>query len=344
MSKLVTGFLNAIYYQNILEKESNEKYKYMLKTLKSTYQEDVFVYSDRCRKALFKVKTLLALKNMYINFHDRKAKSFSVLVSPGQSSSLNKFSRKSEINNCNESDLELKNILMTHLYELNSSTLYRQTQINEIMSPQPIYDLCEPEEYELNKLNDFDKSTVNRAESFTLMKRDKKSKRGRIKRYITNQSDYGYCVGANKKKKFIPITALQIIDREWVNEEYRRNKKRSELKTKFFILIFISSYIFLVIMVTNVYNKYEDNIFKICISPLLSVVISKFLITQNVMIFVHSFFLHFFGDKFYSDNRKTMNPMGIVFRFVIPPISKANHKALLTFLKINKNRQIIARG
>ena len=66
-SKELIGLRNNLLktYENVLEKESNEKFKYMLKTLKSTYSDDIFVYSRRCRKALVKIKTLITLRDMY---------------------------------------------------------------------------------------------------------------------------------------------------------------------------------------------------------------------------------------------------------------------------------------
>lgn len=331
LSKLVALILNAVYYENIIEKESSDKYKYMLKTIKSTYHEDVFVYSFRLRKAFTKVKFMITIRDMHRNLYLNTNILQSKLKAIPEKSCVDK-KRKSNYEHRYDSDM--KDLIRNQLLELSQNKMCKSTDVNEIMSPQPYYDVNVTDESYINLYGGHDYPVITRAQSFTLLKRDKKNTRGKIIKYMTNQSDYGYTVGINKKKKFVPFTALQIIDKEWVNEEYRSTKKRSSLKTKLFVFIFVSSYIFLIIMVTDIYNKYEENIFQICISPLLAVVISKFLITQNVMIFVHCIFMYKFGEKFYSDNRRTLNPLSIVFKYVIPPVSKATHKVILTFQKI----------
>jgi hypothetical protein len=339
-SKLVVGFLNAIYYENVLEKESNEKFKYMLKTLKSTYSDDIFVYSRRCRKALLKIKTLVTLRDMYTfcayeitkkNKDSKKRQSHIGSSQLKQKSNIPKIVNKLK-------NLEEIDFCHSHLITLQKSDLLALNNIEDIMSPKPYYEIS----FHISETKEKQiliKNKIIKTNSILFPRAFKKSTREKIRNFVTSYSEFSYKIEKERKNKLVAMTALQILDREWLNEEIRVKRKRSSLKAKLFVILFVSSYFFLFIMVTDIYNKYEDNIFKICITPLISVVVSKFLITQNIMILVHSFFMYKFGEKFYSDNRKNLNPLRIVFKYVIPPISKANHKAVLIFRRFSNQKQ-----
>ncbi len=335
VSKIVTGFLNAIYYENILEKESNEKYNYMLKTLKRRLGMDMFVYSHKCKDALRKVKTLIAFRDIYVNLRQKmrrnniKNDSIKKIKKLGNIP-LSKDSKTKYVNDA--SFKEISNLL-------NSPNTIIQFQIddNEIFSPKPYWDeFLYLDGTDMENLYDTQYKIIKQYSIF--FTKDKNFKRRKIKNFSVTFSEFSYRSNIKKHSKIIMMTSLQIIDREFLDEDIKRKRSRSRLKSIFFVIILISTYIFLFILVTDIYNKYEDNIFKICISPLLTVVFSRFLITQNVMIFVHSFFMYYFGEKFYTDNRKTLNPLGIVFRYVIPGVSKANHKALLIFRNFNRKQ------
>jgi hypothetical protein len=110
-------------------------------------------------------------------------------------------------------------------------------------------------------------------------------------------------------------------------------KLRAKIKLSVFIFIFISSWIYMVFAITDIYNKYEDNISKICVNPLISVMLIKFLVIQNLMILIYSFILFKFGDELYKDNRNSIKPINLILKYFIPRISKANYKALLAYKK-----------
>ena len=324
---MITAILNAIYYQNIIEQECLEKFKYMKKTYKKSYSSDIFEYSKRCKNAMIKIKILILIQEV---FTMRRLK-FSKKMGP-KSLKNSHYSKKS---------ISLKtynyvNVNSVFINFSNSQEISLLNKYNEIFSPKPYYegDIMESKNTDSFNLGE---NMVTKVHSLMIIKELKSSGRNKIKNFISPQSQFTYKLVSEKKNKIIEMFCMQIVDVEELNDERKKIRKRSSLKNKIIVFLFISSYFILIIMVTSIYNKYEDNIVKICISPLVSVVLIKFFVTQNIMIFVHTFFMFFFGEKFYSDFAKSLNPLGLVFKFVIPAISKTNHKAVLIYRKLNGN-------
>jgi len=330
ISKVVTGFLNKIYYENILERESYEKYNFMNKNLKRKIGISMFVYSYRCKNALSKVKILNAFEKVYLKTR-RKLEILKNKKSKDKDVKSSKIISKMDLKSVNHDSTILDHetslqFLIQHHNNYNDLKI----DINEFFLPKPYYDenlykIETEEKYSLEQ-----KYQIFRTFSY-LFPRMKKIKRKTMRKFIFSISEYSYKLNVGFRTIKTSKISFQILNAECLNEEAKSKRRRSSIKSILFGLIVFSSYIFLFIMVTDIYNKYEDNIFTICISPLLTVLFSKFLITQNLMIFVHSFFMYQFGEKIYSDNRKNLNPLGIIFRFVIPAISKSNHKSLLLF-------------
>jgi hypothetical protein len=328
-SKIITALLNAIYYENILERESYEKYNFMNKNLKRKIGISMYVYSYKCKNALSKVKILNAIEKVYFNTRkklevDKKRK----YMKKDGSAAFNKS--KQDLNRKNLNHSKISDETITHLLNHDIHNIEHKIEISEIFSPKPYYDenLYQIEIYEKNLMDQ--KFKIKKQFSICIP-RFKIVNRKSVKKFVFSISEVTYNSFIVSKTMRISKTSLQIMKAECLKEETKSKMRRSFIKSIMYGVILFTSYIFLFIMITDIYNKYEDNIFEICIIPLLSVLISKFLITQNVMIFIHSFFMYKFGQKFYSDNRKKLNPLGIIFKFVIPAISKANHKSLLLF-------------
>jgi hypothetical protein len=296
----------------------------MNKTLKRSLDMDVFVYSYKCKNSLHKVKSLIAVREIYYEIKYKLAKKALL-----KKNNLANVAPKAELENRSVNESRFKDSTRSFLLEHGISSFHMNVDVNEIFNPKPYYDqiLYSNEILRTKSLN-----PLKIVKPHSIFLHGKKNSKGRkIRIFAVSMSEYSYKFRNAKNSRSIMITSLQFLDRKQLEAETKSKKRRSLIKLIFFVIILISSYVFLFILVTEIYNKYEDNIIKICIYPLITVVISRFLITQNVMIFVHSFFMYKFGEKFYNDNRKTLNPLGIVFKFVIPGVSKANHKALLTF-------------
>ena len=304
----------------------------MIKTLKRRLGMDMFGYSHKCKNALGKIRTLIAFRDIYLNIRQNMKKN----KLKDDNKKLKKLVKIPICGNYKTKDVnETSSKEIFHLSSSHFKIIKFNMDVNEVFSQKPYW-------HKFSNFNDTEGQNLYETQYIIikqysiLFTREKNFKRKKIKNFSATFSEFSYKTYIKKHTKIIMMTSLQIIDREFLNQDFKRKRRSSRLKTKFFVIILISTYVFLFILITDIYNKYEDNIFKICISPLLTVVFSKFLITQNVMIFVHSFFMYYFGEKFYTDNRKTLNPLGIVFRYVIPSVSKANHKALITFRNFNQ--------
>jgi len=288
----------------------------------------MFVYSHKCKNALSKIKILNAFQKVYQKTR-KKLENLKNKKSNNQDAKSYKNLSKIELKNVSHDRTRLIDETISLFLKKHNSYNDYKIQIDDMFLPKPYYD------ENLNKIETeekflLDQLDIKRPITF-IIQRSKNVKRRSPKKFVYSISEYYNKLIVGIKTIKTSKTSFQILDAECLNEETKSKRMRSSIKSILFGVIVFSSYIFLFIMVSDIYNKYEDNIFTICITPLLTVLISKYLITQNVMIFIHTFLMYKFGERIYSDNRKNLNPLKIIFKFVIPGISKANHKSLLLF-------------
>ena len=204
-------------------------------------------------------------------------------------------------------------------------------QVDLLNEYRPIYDTSS---FNLNPSNIYDFSGELRIVRFQHSFKKFKSKPHKKQNHISISSQRSYVLRFNNEKLVISSMCISIIDKNILKEESKTKRFRAKLKLNLYSIIFLFSWIFLFVMITDIYNKYEDNIFKICVSPILSVMVIKFLVTQNIMIFIHTLLMHKFGEQFYMDNRKKFDPFTLAMKYFVPPIAKAHHKSILACSKL----------
>lgn len=333
-SKIIIAILNSIYYENILEKETNEKCKYLLKNLKKFYTNDIYGYSRKCRTAFLKMNSALLIKDMHQNIVLKLEKKNKKLMAKNrQEGNILAFenSIRPHINNTIIDISEISKFYRNYNYNFDESDSKIVLNTEDIFAPKPYYENISISTQ--NKGQEFKTNfEIVSVHSVSFKRAIYKSKR-KINYFMCNISEFSYVIKNLKKDRKVTMTSLNVINKLSLNEERRIQKKKSHLKIKVFMIIIISSFIILFIMITDIYKKYGNNIQTICISPFLSVVLTKLFITQNLMIFIHTFFMYKFGEKFYTDHKISLNPLRIIFKYVIPQISKSNHQGVIIFRK-----------
>jgi hypothetical protein len=330
-SIIITNLLNAIYYENVIVNESIEKSKIMMNSLKRYYRAFNFPYKNKFFRASIKIKVCLSL---YYLYEDMKFKKQNVIK-------LNS-KRLAEIKKMNNKSKKIKNeqnnlavICKDEFKNVNKKIPKKNNNKNKFFkSPKYLYEHTNDSEINLIILEDNNLIITSFSEKFVRSKWS--NSQNKIKIFVTPFSEYSYYIRNQTKKTRIDSFAFQIIDKKLLISAKNNSALRSKIKAYTYVFLFAVSWGYLFIMITDVYNKYEDNMFKISISPLISVLLVKFLITQNIMIFVHTLIMHLYGEKVYMDKRKYMDIKKLIFEYFIPSIAKANHKAILAFNRLFK--------
>jgi len=111
------------------------------------------------------------------------------------------------------------------------------------------------------------------------------------------------------------------------------NLIKTYLKITLISIIYLVIWVYIAIFVESIYKKYGDNIFNICVMPLISMLLVNLLIIKNIMLFISSIILSFFGKQ-YVNNTKSNILMIVIFKALVSPIALNHYLAILTYLNL----------
>lgn len=111
---------------------------------------------------------------------------------------------------------------------------------------------------------------------------------------------------------------------------------------KYFVIMGIYTIIslYLAIFIQSIYAQYADNVFMLCIFPIISLLVIKLTITINIILFMSTVVMYVFGNKIY--NNKKINLCRIFYYCIVPIIAANHHNSILSFRQIignNKNKK-----
>lgn len=128
--------------------------------------------------------------------------------------------------------------------------------------------------------------------------------------------------------KNIQCEAISIIKHSPIS--YAIVKARIYIKT----IIIITTYVFLLLFITlfiqNIYQKYGNNLIKLCFMPLVSILIIKLVIVNNFKIMITTLILYYKGKSFINAKQKLWKK--ILFKFFVPAIALNHYQSILTYL------------
>jgi len=314
----------------------------MNKCLKILFKTNIYPYRHKLQRAKSKILLKICLERSLMELKTKiEGRAKKTLKKEKLKQMQNKLKTAFQLNNktttqVNICDPELKSFILSEINNARNIPKRDRHEKDPNFFPQltGILDIDTPTD--IIKRNEKERLKITYYYQ-TIQKTTTRNIFGRIENYLTSISNFRYFWLKDPRNILtIDSISIQIIDKHCLDEEAIKRKFRSNIKSWSYVSLFLLSWMLLFIMITDVYNKYESNMYDISISPLISVLIVKFLVTQNILIFIHTFIMYFFGEKYYNDNRKKLSPLHMIFRYVIPPIAKANHKAILAFQKFSK--------
>jgi len=127
----------------------------------------------------------------------------------------------------------------------------------------------------------------------------------------------------------ISITNINKLD-------YISELIRTGIRTSIIIFLYLCMWFYLMVFIQSIYKQYGKNIIKICVMPLISMIIIKLLISFNVMIFMTTVILYFWGDYFLNTIKLPFIMM-VIFNGLVPPLAFHHYIALKLFRVLTKN-------
>lgn len=110
-------------------------------------------------------------------------------------------------------------------------------------------------------------------------------------------------------------------------------KFKSSLKIAIVFALYLFLWFYIAIFVQSIYKQYGNNIFKICVMPLISMLFIKLVFVVNLMFFLTNLVLYYKGNTFVNNSKKT--PFSkIIFAALVPPPALNHYVAINYFIKI----------
>jgi hypothetical protein len=309
----------------VLLRESEEKKKIILKTLKKLRKYAPFIYLRNFNSAFFKIKTGLILfdlykeKGMALNLTKYELKPLSSIPFTSKKDDINRFMHNEDVDLPVDSPKELlnKNPYSTNTPLINAE--FNNLRVNS---------------------NDETQSAGNQNLIKTVVSLEfaaiKQNNRRAKERYIFTTSEHGTYNKELREAQNYTHTRLNIVNRKSLPDENKKLETRAMIKLIIYAVFFVGLWVLIFFMISIVYYKYEDNMYKITIAPIVSVVLIKFTVVQNILILVFTFVLYKWGRQFYAERRSTTNLSSLLFRFGIPVFAKANHMSVIDFQNVLK--------
>jgi len=268
-------------------------------------QKNAYIKSDNSKfeTTIFNNQnTLLFSRNTYIYSHDKIDNNLII--------SKNQFSNRGindEISNLNG-----RNILYTPINNLNK-TLFENTY---------------KQYFQTGVFINF------QIENFEIFYESKKANKSRMKYKIFEFKTRFYNFPTNKKVfscQQISITNPPVLD-------YLANLIKTKIKTILIILLYLYIWLNLLVFIQSIYKQFGKNIIKICVMPLIYMLVIKLTISFNVMMFLTTFILFKWGDYFMKISKLPIIPM-IIFKGLVPPLAFHHYTAIRNFIELFQNNK-----
>lgn len=179
------------------------------------------------------------------------------------------------------------------------------------------------ENYYTLKIESFSESFLGEKETITQVKK---------KKMIAN---------INKRTFIFPLRELShiscfkvsITEISVINDFLHRLKSSAKIIIMFAFYLLLWYYI--AVFIQSIYKQYGDNIFQICVMPLISMFFIKLVFVVNIMIFVTTLLLHYKGASIVNSSKKNIY-WNVIFIALVPPAALNHYMAINYFIKISE--------
>lgn len=110
-------------------------------------------------------------------------------------------------------------------------------------------------------------------------------------------------------------------------------KFKSSLKIAIVFAVYLFLWFYIAVFVQSIYKQYGNNIFKICVMPLISMLFIKLVIIVNIMVLLTNIVLYYRGKDFVNKSKKN-HFSKIIFAALVPPPALNHYIAVNYFIKI----------
>lgn len=267
LSVTIIRLFNLIIYSDVTAQETKRRIKILNKL-------EVLYIKENCKISQIKqLKTKLICIAKLIKNRDISNK---INKSNNSCDSFNKFKD------------ENISMFYSKTFKINdSNTIFQKTIFKSNVTSFLI------EEYKIMKLNNFKLDSINsnnknnitgtccnglRNYSFSTFLNLKNNKSKEEEEKVNTISSYFYTYYAHNNK----------VDAFNTNVNFKMI-----IKLTFVFVVLLGVWIYLIFIITDIYINYNDNLFKVCIMPLVSTIIINMCIVTNVMIFISTSLLFY---------------------------------------------------
>lgn len=110
-------------------------------------------------------------------------------------------------------------------------------------------------------------------------------------------------------------------------------KLKSNSKIIMVFIVFLFLWLYIAVFVKTIYQQYGNNVFKICVMPLILMLFVKFLLTDNLMIFISASILYFKGKQFVI-SKKSSYLLKILFKFLVSSPALTHFNAIMNYKQL----------
>ncbi len=309
------NILKFIFFKNSISEEAEKKNKILSREIRKENNIEL-KYQQKLKRGFSKLKVIISLagkklsKNLIVDENN-----FQNNFKNDRNNKNNLIKKNlNNLPNILESETDsilLKNCKINKFTEnIDNRKIINRLEISENIIEEKILKIENIENFKIYS------STIN----------DHKIKR----KYTTSESSY-----TSKSNNFYGISNcnLQILCLK--PESNLKLKLRSNLKMIIIFSLFFVLWFFDFVLLQSIYEQFGSNILKMCFFPFISTILVKNLITINVMIFLNTIVLFFYG-KYILIQKKKHFILNLILIILVSPLSLEQYSALMIHLYMVK--------
>jgi len=147
------------------------------------------------------------------------------------------------------------------------------------------------------------------------------------KRFILNIANRSFLFPCRVLSRFSSKT-VSIIEVSLFS--YLTHLIKIYLKIILLSTLFLILWLFIAVFVESIYKNYGNNVFKIAVMPLISMLFVKFVIVVNIKLLIATILLYFKGRE-YLNNKKNNLLIKIIFKAFVSPLALNHFSAIMSY-------------
>jgi hypothetical protein len=368
-SLIKKNIFKAVFRKYNFEKSYKEKIKRAMGNIRVIYALNYIMKKEKAKIEKREEEKNVLINNQQIEEKKQANNNNNYIRNETKNNIINKELINKNTSNEKNKDFN-KYFQKPFKFLIKKNALNNETGINEKRpyriidkkkSKKKIFDLV-PEDYIFENFNEKLEDSINNNQIISLFNNDNSqlnlvNKNKKIKIIsIEKVNDFYYIAKKERKNKkysklFLikersfnliikntKIICFQISITNYVSIIDKKQLTRSYMKTVLVVLLYFILWFYLAVFIQDIYMQYADNIIKLCVMPLVSMIVIKLCITVNILILIATIILYFFG-KYYLSRRPEKYELipFIVLKAFVPDLAFKHYQALNMYLQYTKD-------